>query len=250
MEQLTFKVQAFEGPLDLLEHLIKKNKLNICSVSLIAITEQYIAYLEQMQRMDLELSSDFLVVASNLLYIKSKELLPKHEPEDDATEIARNLTEALKQRRRMKLVAELFQKRQFEGMLAVYKGPEEIGLPPVKREIVQSSVDKLLDAFLLVLEKAERKAPPPVRNFEGIVGHEKVSVRQTANRLVKRLRQGRMRFEQAFAQVQSKSEAVALFLAILELMKLGQVHAADEGEALFLEIGTRKTEAEDVFDGA
>ena len=250
MEQLTFKVQAFEGPLDLLEHLIKKNKLNICSVSLIAITEQYIAYLEQMQRMDLELSSDFLVVASNLLYIKSKELLPKHEPEDDAEEIARNLTEALKQRRRMKLVAELFQKRQFEGMLAVYKGPEEIGLPPVKREIVQSSVDKLLDAFLLVLEKVERKAPPPVRNFEGIVGHEKVSVRQTANRLVKRLRRGRMRFEQAFAQVQSKSEAVALFLAILELMKLGQVHAADEGEALFLEIGKRKAEAEDVFDGA
>lgn len=250
MEQLTFKVQAFEGPLDLLEHLIKKNKLNICSVSLIAITEQYIAYLEQMQRMDLELSSDFLLVASNLLYIKSKELLPKHEKEEDAEEIARNLTEALKQRRRMKLVAELFRKQQFEGMLTVYKQPEEIGFPPVKREIAQSSVDKLLDAFFLVLEKAERKSPPPARNFEGIVGHEKVSVRQTANGLVKRLKQGRIRFEEAFVDVKSKSEAVALFLAVLELMKLGQVHATEEGRALYLELGNRKAEVEDVFDGA
>lgn len=248
MEQLTFKVQAFEGPLDLLEHLIKKNKLNICSVSLIAITEQYIAYLEQMQRMDLELSSDFLVVASNLLYLKSKELLPKHEEEDDAEEIARNLTEALKQRRRMKLIAELFHKQQYEGMMTVYKEPEKIGFPPVKQEIEQSSVDKLLDAFLVVLEKAERKAPPPARNFEGIVGHEPVSVRESGTALVKRLKRGRMRFEEAFVHVKSKPEAVALFLAVLELMKLGQVHAADEGDSLYLEIGKRQAEVGDVFE--
>ncbi len=249
MEQLTFKVQAFEGPLDLLEHLIKKNKLNICSVSLIAITEQYIAYLERMQQMDLELSSDFLMVASNLLYLKSKELLPKHEEEDDAEEIARNLTEALKQRRRMKLIAALFEKRQMEGLFTVYKEPEELDFPPVKQQVEKSSVDKLLDAFLLVLEKTERKAPPPASRFQGIVGHEKISVRETSRGLVRKLRRGSMRFSQVFSAVNSKSEAVALFLAILELVKLGQVQACGQGDRLYLKIGQPQAETGGGLDG-
>ncbi len=79
MEDIIVKLPVFEGPLDLLEHLIKKNKLDICTVSLIAITDQYIGYLKQMETLDLEVSTDFLLVATSLLYIKSKALLPKHD---------------------------------------------------------------------------------------------------------------------------------------------------------------------------
>ena len=84
MEKLLFKVQDFEGPLDLLEHLIKKNKLDICTVSLIEITDQYVEYINAMKETDLEISTEFLVMASELLLIKSKALLPKHEEETDA----------------------------------------------------------------------------------------------------------------------------------------------------------------------
>ena len=92
MEQLTFKLTDFEGPLDLLEHLIKRNKLDICNISLIAITDQYIEYINAMQEMDLDISSDFLVVATELLYIKSKALLPKHEEEEDPEALANSLS--------------------------------------------------------------------------------------------------------------------------------------------------------------
>ena len=83
MEELIFKLESFEGPLDLLEHLIKKNKLDICTVSLIEITGQYIEYINKMEEMNLEISAEFLVVASNLVYIKSKALLPKHDEEEE-----------------------------------------------------------------------------------------------------------------------------------------------------------------------
>ena len=108
MDELIFKTETFEGPLELLENLIKKNKLDICKVSLIEITGQYIEHINRMEEMNLEVSADFLLVASNLLYIKSKALLPKHDDEeDDSDEIAQNLTEALKERARMKIISEL-----------------------------------------------------------------------------------------------------------------------------------------------
>ena len=91
MENLIFKLPVFEGPLDLLEHLIKKNKLDICTVSLIEITDQYIEYIHQMDDMDLDVSTDFLIVASNLLYIKSKALLPKHEDEKDDRQVVKQI---------------------------------------------------------------------------------------------------------------------------------------------------------------
>ncbi|MBE7030886.1 MAG: hypothetical protein E7409_05585 [Ruminococcaceae bacterium] len=249
MEQLTFHLQSFEGPLDLLEHLIKKNKLNICSISLIAITDQYIEYIERMHKMDLELSSDFLVVASNLLYIKSKALLPKHEEEDDADQIARDLTEALLERARMKLIAEEFKKRQYDGTFRFFKGPEPFEGEHVVKTLDPVPLDKLLDAFRVVLEKTERKLPPPKTNFEGIVGHEKVSVKEKANGLINRLKtQKTVRFEHIFSDVRTKSAAVALFLAVLELLKVGRVLATDEEDGLYLKLGRARGNVDEVWE--
>ena len=124
MEKLMFHIQDFEGPLDLLEHLIKKNKLDICTVSLIEITDQYVEYINQMQEMDLEVSSDFLVMASELLLIKSRALLPKHEGEEEEDDDAERLTEALRERRRMKIVSDKFRTMQYDGTYFFFKDPE------------------------------------------------------------------------------------------------------------------------------
>ena len=245
MEQLTFKVSDFEGPLDLLEHLIKRNKLDICNISLIAITDQYIEYINAMQQMDLDISSDFLVVATDLLYIKSKALLPKHEEEEDPEALANSLTEALKQRRRMKLISERFKTMQFDGTYYFFKIAEEIPKPEKKEpiRIDHASIDKLYDAFLTILEKTQRRAPPPKDSFEGIVGREPVSVKRKATGLVSKLKTAKkISFANAFEGATHKNEIVATFLAILELMKLNHIYVYDEDGQVMLSLGEKADE--------
>lgn len=245
MEQLTFKVAEFEGPLDLLEHLIKRNKLDICNISLIAITDQYIEYLNSMQKMDLEVSSDFLVVATDLLYIKSKALLPKHEEEEDPEALANSLTEALKQRRRMKLISERFKTMQFDGTYYFFKEAEDIPKSETKEpmRIEHASIDKLYDAFLTILEKTERRAPPPKESFEGIVGREPASVKMKATGLVSKLREKKkLSFVGAFEGATHKNEIVATFLAILELMKLNHIYVYDEDGQVMISLGEKADE--------
>ncbi len=245
MEELKLHLREFEGPLDLLEHLIKRNKLDICSISLIAITEQYIEYVNAMQENKLDISSDFLVVATELLYIKSKALLPKHEEEEDPEELANSLTEALKQRRRMKLISERFKTMQFDGTYYFFKEAERI--PKQKSNetshIEHVAIDKLYTAFMNILEKTERRAPPPKDSFEGIVGREPASVKKRATGLVSRLRSSnKISFANAFEGVAHRNEIVATFLAILELMKLNHIHVYDEDGQVMISLGEKADE--------
>lgn len=237
MEKLMFHIQDFEGPLDLLEHLIKKNKLDICTVSLIEITDQYVEYINQMQEMDLEVSSDFLVMASELLLIKSRALLPKHEGEEEADDDAERLTEALRERRRMKIVSDKFRTMQYDGTYFFFKDPEKIQKEPEKKQISSGSIDKLYQAFMTVLDKTERRAPPPKKNFDGIVGREPASVKEKAKGLIRRLKKDKkVKFENIFAGVRYKNEVVAIFLAVLELMKLNRILVYDTEDSVMLEL--------------
>jgi len=244
MDELIFKTESFEGPLELLENLIKKNKLDICKVSLIAITDQYVEYINQMEEMNLEVSADFLLVASNLLYIKSKALLPKHdEEEDDSEEMAHNLTEALKERARMKIISERFRTMQFDGTFRFFKEEEKIEKKKVPQKFENLDINKLYDAFMTVLEKTQRRAPPPKSNFTGIVGREPVSVKEKAGSLIKRLRKtSTLRFEAVFEDAKHKNEVVAIFLAILELMKLNQILAYEEDDKILIRLGDEASE--------
>ena len=244
MDELIFKTESFEGPLDLLETLIKKNKLDICKVSLITITDQYIEHINQMEEMNLEVSADFLLVASNLLYIKSKELLPNHEEEeDDSEEIANNLTEALKERARMKIISERFRTMQFDGTFRFFKEEEKIEKKKEPQKYENLDINKLYNAFMTVLEKTQRRAPPPKSNFTGIVGREPVSVKEKAGRLIHRLRKDKkVRFEAIFEDAKHKNEVVAIFLAILELMKLNQILAYEEDDRILIRLGDEASE--------
>ncbi len=244
MEELVFKTESFEGPLDLLEHLIKKNKLDICKVSLIEITDQYIEKINELEEMNLEISADFLLVASNLLYIKSKALLPKHdEDEDDSDDIANNLTEALKERARMKIISERFRTMQFDGTFRYFKEEEKIEKKKVPHQFENLDINKLYEAFLTVLEKTQRRAPPPKSNFTGIVGREPVSVKEKAGGLIQKLKkQKKLKFEAVFENASHKNEIVAIFLAILELMKLNQIIAYEENEKILLSLNEKAGE--------
>lgn len=250
MEEMIFKTETFEGPLELLEHLIKKNKLDICTVSLIEITDQYIEHLNKMEQADLEISTDFLLVASNLLYIKSKALLPKHEDgEDDSEAAANDLTEALKERARMRIVSEKFRNMQYDGTFSYFKDEEKIEKKPVVRHFENLDPNKLYVAFMTVLEKTERRAPPPKENFTGIVGRESVSVKEKAGKLINRLKRSKkVRFESIFDGAKRKNEVVAIFLAVLELMKLNQIYAYEEDDKILVRLGDNAVEnTEDIL---
>ncbi len=246
MEQLLIKLEEFEGPLDLLEHLIKKNKLDICTISLIEITDQYLEYIKAMEDTDLEVSSEFIVMASNLVYIKSKALLPKEDDEEDPEKLASDLTRALKERRRMKLATEKFRGMQFDGTYYFFKEPEKIDTGIQQKRIKNDSADRLYEAFLLVLEKTQRRTPPPKQHFEGIVKHEPASVKDKATGLIKRLKRAKkLKFENVFTGAKHKNEVVAIFLAVLELMKLNKITVYEENSQILLKLDN---EAGDISD--
>ncbi len=225
MEQINYKLEHFEGPLDLLLTLIRKNKVNIYDIPISMILDQYLAVVQEMQEMDLEVSSEFLVLAATLLQIKSRMLLPKEEEEgeeqiDPREELVRRLLEYS----RIKEAAEYLRPRQNIGATRFYKTPDVIERPPAEWNYASMTTENLVEAYKRAYQRLERKQPPPKHSFEGIVGHEKVSIRKKVagiwNRLLKK---SKMMFKELFKGAKSKPEAVASFLAVLELIKMKKI---------------------------
>ena len=138
----------------------------------------------------------------------------------------------------MRLVAEKFRGMQYDGTYYFFKEPERIkDTAPEKKPLPSGSIDKLYGAFLTVLEKTQRRAPPPKRNFDGIVGREPASVKDKARGLVTRLkRDKKVKFENIFSDASSKNEVVAIFLAVLELLKLNRITVYDADESVMIEL--------------
>lgn len=225
MEQLNFKLEHFEGPLDLLLTLVKKNKVSIYDIPISVILEQYLAVMQEMQEMDLEVSSEFLVLAATLLQIKSRMLLPKPEEEtDDGIDPREELVRRLLEYSKVKAAAEYLRPRQSIGAAMFFKAPDLIERPPAEWSYAGMTPENLIAAYKRAYQKLERRQPPPKHSFQGIVGHEKVSVREKVAGIWKRLVQkSRMKFKELFRGVKSKPEAVASFLAVLELIKLKKI---------------------------
>lgn len=225
MEQLKFKLNSFEGPLDLLLMLIRKNKVSIYDIPISLILDQYLAVMVEMKEMDLEISSEFLVLAATLLQIKSKMLLPK--PEDDEVddidpreELVRRLTEYKK----VKESTPYFKERENIGSYMFFKLPDAIERPPAELNYAMLTPENLIVAYRRAYQRLERKQPPPKHSFSGIVGHEKVSVRVKASGIWKRLcAKGKLLFKELFRGTKSRAEVIASFLAVLELIKMKKI---------------------------
>lgn len=224
MEQLNFKLEHFEGPLDLLLTLVKKNKVSIYDIPISVILEQYLAVVQEMQEMDLEVSSEFLVLAATLLQIKSRMLLPKTEEETEEEDPREELVRRLLEYKKVKEAAEYLRPRQSIGAAMFFKVPDAIERPPAEWSYAGMTPENLIAAYKRAYQKLERRQPPPKQSFHGIVGHEKVSVREKVSGIWKKLiNKSRMKFKELFHGVKSRPEAVASFLAVLELIKLKKI---------------------------
>lgn len=231
----TIKLTVFEGPLELLLHLLKKNKVSIYEIPIVSITQQYFEYMETCKEFDIEYSSEFIVMAAELLYIKSKMLLPKREDteeEDPRADLAKRLAEYQK----MKIVSEILKNKEFSDYYSFYKQPEPMPKLPPDYSDQKFDVDKLWNAFLAVLDKKERKEPPPKSAFGGIVGREPVSVKSRADYIKSRLtRKKKVSFVSLFEDIHSRPSIIATFLALLEMIKLEIIQTIQDGEDLYIE---------------
>ena len=224
MSELSFKTAAFEGPLDLLLHLISKNKVSIYDIPISDITDQYFEYISLMQELDMEIGGEFLVMASQLLLIKSRMLLPvdEEEEEDPRAELADRLE---------------------EYKHVCFKGAEPLDLPKVKTENKLIPIEKLFDAFFAVIDRSASRKPIDPKTFKRVIGRTNYSVRYASTRVMDRLKRGsRVQFESLFDGLRVRGEYVATFLAILELIKENVMTVMQNGDHLYCERGEKDAE--------
>ncbi|HOA54976.1 MAG: segregation/condensation protein A [Acetivibrionales bacterium] len=236
------KINNFEGPFDLLFHLIEKNQFNIYDIPINTITDQYMDYLFAMQEMDLEIASEFLVMASTLLHIKSKMLLPSRKEEQEQEEDPREeLVLRLLEYRKYKDFSNVLREREKEWSKVCWKLPEVITLAQ-KDEIVEMIPDELKRVYTELLERNRKKMNPNVNGINRIIQHEKVSMRSKMREIIRELiKKGRFRFSELFSfKKRSLADVVTGFLAILELAKLRRIRL--EQRRIFGEIYVSKTE--------
>lgn len=218
MEKIQYKLEVFEGPMDLLLQLISKKQVSINDVPIMEIIEQYLEYVKALQADDLDVSSEFLEMAARLIYIKTVSLLPVHE---EAEKLVEELRGELIEYRDCKLVAEELRKST-QGFDFYYREPEEIEMDQTYTRI-HEPVD-IFKAYLAAVGKGLRKLPPPVEAFKGIVAHKIVSVSSRISVIVDRFRSGKkQKFSSFFEKSESKSEMVATFLALLAMIKAKRI---------------------------
>lgn len=243
MDSVKFKLDAFEGPLDLLLHLIRKSKLSIYDIPIALVTEQYLDYLKTMQEMDLEISSEFIVMAAQLLQIKSRMLLPNDsEPDGEEEDPREELAKRLAEYRSFKAVGLYL--RQYEGVGASIfcKSPDYIERRVIDNSFKELTLDNLIGALTGIHDKNTNYNTNTKEALEEIVYKPRVSVFKKVKDILKRIRRfTRVRFNELFRGMDSKSEAVAGFLAVLELVKLNRLTlTSEEGEVVLTDNERRK----------
>ena len=223
MEKLSFKLPVFEGPLDALLYLISKNKLDIYDVPIAELLDQYMDYLSALSEIDLDITSDFLEMASRLVQIKSAMLLPKS---DDGETERDELIATLIGYKTCKAMADALRER-CGGFDSFVRQPQSLTYDQEYKCTHDAQV--LLKAYLLLGSRIKSKQPPTTDEFKGIVGRQTVSVASRIIHVIKRLyKEGRQGFYSLFNDAKGRSEAVATFLALLELVKSNKIVIEDD----------------------
>lgn len=231
MSAINYKIEVFEGPMDLLLHLISKHKLNIYDIPISELVEQYLGYVEQMKDADLEIASEFLEMAARLVYIKTVSLLPVY---DEGEKLRKELSGELIEYAECKRVAQLLSS-QTEGFNCIGRPQEAYEVDMTYTRIHESL--ELLNAYLRVVGKRLRKIPPPIDSFRVIVQKKIVSVSSKIKSLVNVLSNGKKnRFSDIILMSESRSDMVAAFLAILELAKTKHVVLSGQGDNVEIEL--------------
>lgn len=230
MDKVLYKLESFEGPLDLLLTLIQKNKVSIYDIPIVEITAQYLEAIDGIEEADLDNTSEFLVMASHLLYIKSKMLLPKAEDEEEEEDPREELARRLIEYQQFKEASKELRKSEFSSKYMVFRNAEKIDFPVPEYDI-NHTTDELVDAFNSIFQRHLRRAKPERKAFSKIVGREKVSVDDMVEKICKRLKKSKkLHFESLFLPEDSRPEMIATFLAVLEMIKLSKLFATYDEE--------------------
>lgn len=235
MEKISYKLQVFEGPLDLLLSLIQKNKLNIFDIPIAELLDQYMEAVRRMQEENLDVASEFLEMAARLVHLKSLSLLPRKEEEE---ELKRELVGELLEYQQCREAALCFaQQFTFSRMV---RPPAEF--PREKGYRGKIDGQELLDAYLAVKGRKKSRLPEP-EAFSGIVHHRIVSVSSQIIAVLRRLwKQPKVAYKRFFLEKQDKSECVAAFLALLELIRGKRVRMEGEGEETVIQLVKKERE--------
>lgn len=239
MKEVQFHLDSFDGPLDLLLYLISKNKVEITDIPIAAICEQYLDYIRQMQEFDLDIAADFIAMAAQLMYIKSRMLLPSYD-EENAEDPRAELVQALLEYQRFKEAGTVLSEREELGRDLYVRAQEQLERDP-DRFRYDYTVDVLVRAVEDIFQRAERAMPPPVSAFEGIVGREPVPVEDKISALVQLFSHAEtIDFQKLVLSAASRSEVVAIFLAVLELSKSHKVLIEDTEDGYQLRLAPRE----------
>ena len=232
---VSIKVTNFEGPFDLLLHLIKKNKMNIYDINIVEITNQYLEYLRSMKEMDLEMTSEFIVIAATLIEIKSKYLLPKNKEEvsiQDEYDVEKELMDKLVEYRKYKVVAENLKVMEKETGIMISKKPEIIEEDNHNTKEVDFLKDvTIFDLYNLynnLIEKYKNKMNTDIIvNKEILIDEYKIEDKM--EELKQKLNDfGKIQFTNLIYGYSSKIEIIVMFLALLELIKIRNVRVFQE----------------------
>lgn len=219
----------FEGPMDLLMHLIEKNEIDIYDIPISVITEQYIEYIKSLQELDLEVTSEFIVMAATLIEIKSKMLLPKTENEkddDDELDPRDELVQKLIEYKKYKQVADQLKEREDIQQKVYYKPKEEIEYYGDERQLLLDNV-KLYDifcAFERVIKKFETKDPEISEKRIRTIKRDEMTIEEAMHKIRNLVSTGeKISFFSLFDGYYSKTAIVVTFLAVLELVKMSDI---------------------------
>lgn len=234
MEQtITFKLEDFEGPLDLLLYLVSKNKMNIYDIEIVALIDQYVSMVNGLPVYQMESASEFIEMAARLVQMKSYFLLPKSE---EAERMKEELTGMLVEYSACKEVAAQL-RSMAEGVYTVVREPAEVELDTEYR--LRHDVYLLEEAYNALQGRSRQKQPPRQEQFEPLTTAPFVSVTSRIIHVLRGLMTGRVRrLRQLFVKEGGRSQTVATFLAVLELVRAGRIAIADD-ESLTVHTGRK-----------
>lgn len=239
MAGINYKLDVFEGPLDVLLMLVHKHKLNIRDIEISVLLEQFLAYLDELTQADIEVTSEFLEMAAQLILIKSASLLPREEAE----QMKRELEGALIELALAKTMADKLRKR-YLGDVVFVREPAKIEIDSTYRRTHQP--EELLLAYEQLSDKNKRKAEMARRPVKPVVAKSYVTVFTGIVSVLKSLRKNGVVDMKDLYEGQPRSRKVATFLAILELSKDGRIIISDDGESIRLaDLSERKEGAAD-----
>ena len=233
------KIENFEGPLDLLCHLIEKNKMDIYDINLNEITDQYIQYLNEMEKMNLEIASEFVVMASTLLYLKSKNLLPKQE-EDEEELTEEELIRRIIEYKKFKEISKVLKENYIETGNRYYKEQEDIQLP--KQKLEKEYNNKIIpEIYKNLVDRNSVKLNQNAKNIEKIALVENYTVASKVKEMFKVLiKQKKFVFNKLFSlNKHNKQEVVTAFSGLLEMSRRKKVETMQE--ELFGDITVKKS---------